>query len=287
MIEDGIAITFPVLAEPPLTEEKAISSMMQGLDVLIKIGAIKGDLDEILLDYEVDIPAGYSKAILAPGSLYDASKLNTVGAGKGYVVPQELLDEIKVVEIVKEFSAASIQERLRISKLQARVRLRYMVMDYKRYYNQKKNQLKENPEQMKLLRNMFLQDLMGLFNEVLPYIEEGKQLNTLIGVSQVTPTMNKQARELSLLYRRALKSEKNAGQIPKSIYQSLKKAYTDFMNALLPQVFPGIEEMDLSGKKGGKTVKLPRPTSNTQLTEESLAASRTYSYTGDGRVKLF
>jgi hypothetical protein len=109
---------------------------------------------------------------------------------------------------------------------------------------------------------MFLTDVMGMFTEVLPQIEEGKQLATLVGTSQVTPKLNKVARELSMAYRRALKMEKNSEQLNKGVYSRLKKSYTEFMTELLEQVFPGMNE----GQK-----------------EES----RKYSHTSDGRIDLF
>jgi len=180
----------------------------------------------------------------------------------------------------REFSASSIQERFRVSKLDPKMRFRVMILDYKRYYAQKKNSLERDPKQLKMLRNMFLQDLMGIFVEVLPFILDGKQLNTLIGVSQVTPSINKQARDLSMIYRRALKAEKSSGQIPKSIYQSLKKSYADFVNALVPQVFPGMDDI----LQGG-TPEMDE--SMEYMEEESYDESKSYSYTRDGRVRLF
>jgi len=443
---ENIVINIPITIDPPLTEERVVQSMIQGLEKLIRVGALKGDLDEILLDYEVDIPNGVSKVVLSPNSLYDASKLTTIGAsqssnilintsevdtsesvkefsaaginekvrvnsldpkirfrnliidysryytqmkprleadpermkvlkntfthdimnlildlrpyitsgkmlnsmlGVSQVIPtagkvskelsgilkrafkveesssqipktiyvslkrvfNDFIDEITsqifpgmedilaealvdtdlgmlddytedfdLLDDIKEFSASSINERLRVSKMDKKLRFRYLIMDYKRYYAQKRKQLESKPEQMKMLRNMFLQDIMGIFTEILPYIEQGKQLNTLIGVSQVTPAVNKQARNLSLIYRRALKAEKSSGQIPKTVYQSLKKAYLDFVNALIPQVFPGMEEV-LSGKSEEPVEETTKKNTN--------AESKNYSYTREGRIRLF
>jgi hypothetical protein len=424
---ENVVINIPLTIDPPLTEERVVQSMIQGLEKLIRVGALKGTLDEILLDYEVDIPNGVSKAVLSPNSLYDASKLTTIGASQSQINTSEdmtssvkefsaasVQEKFKVsrmspkirfhylvtnyklyytqkkkyfdekpeqLEILKnmfsrelmglildmrpyieggkylnsllgvsqilpgvdklakdlsialfrafkaekssgqiskdilqslksiyndfvdetsylvfseptdaptesyisedrEFSASSIQERLRVSKMDKKLRFRYMITDYKRYYAQKRKQLESKPEQMKMLRNMFLQDIMGIFTEILPYIEQGKQLNTLLGVSQVTPTVNKQARDLSLIYRRALKAEKSSGQIPKTVYQSLKKAYTEFINALIPQVFPGMDDI----LQGGT----PETDGSMEyMEEESYDESKSYSYTRDGRIRLF
>jgi hypothetical protein len=163
---------------------------------------------------------------------------------------------------IKSFSAGTINERLRIALRNPKLRFRYTIMDYKRYYKQNESKLKKDTERATKLKNMFLTDVMGMFTEVLPLIEEGKQLATLVGVSQVTSKLNKVARELSIAYRRALKVEKSSGQLNKSIYSRLKKSYTEFMEALLDQVFPGMDE--------------------SQKDE-----SKRYSRCSDGRINLF
>lgn len=238
---DNILIQFPVNNVPSMTEEKALERMNQGLQKLLEIGAIKGDsIDEILVDYILQLRAGYIIAKLVPDCILDASKLNTVGSSLIYDA-SKVIEEMPLVNLEEQkiFSASSINERLRIAKLNPKLRLRYLVMDHKRYFKANKKKLQKNPELMNKLKGIFLSDLNALFNEVLPYIVEGKQLNTLIGVSQVTPTLSKIARDLSLAYKRALKSERSTGQIPKMLYQRLKNSYTEFLNQLFSQVYKG------------------------------------------------
>lgn len=279
-MQDYLSIQFPIEAKPPLSEEQAIEGMNYGLARLIEEGAIKGPIDEVLKDFDCDLDSGYIIAHLTPDSLYDGSKLNTVGASSIYEVPEGYVKLGDGGESSKTFSAATIQERLRLSKLNPKVRMRYTVMDYKRYYKSKLESLKKHPEQLKALKNMFLVDLMGIMQEIVPYIEEGKQLNTLLGVSQVSPGMQKVARDLSIVYRRALKSDKAQGQIPKGIYSKLKEAYADFMGQLVVSVFPGIQETLSS-----QTEETPNPS---QLNSKSKSTSRTYSYCDtDGRINLF
>lgn len=303
MDTNNVIIQFPILAKPPLTEEAAIQEMTEGLNTLIKIGAVEGPLDDILIDYEVNLDGGMTIAYLKEDCLYDASKLNTVGSSNAYEFPKDLSTEVDLSEFDKTYSAASIQERMRVMRMNPKLRLRYTVMDYKRFYNGKKKDFEKHPEKFEQLRNMFLTDLMGLFTEILPYIEEGKQLNSLIGVSQVSPKMSQVARELSLVYRRALKSEKSTGQINKSIFQRLKTTYAEFMNQLMDTVFPGWKEIMAGGGKDKKTKtsrvqplnKKSKAASETETEEiegadkeiESNIRSKSYSILSDGRISLF
>lgn len=279
----NIVLQFPISALPPLTEEKAVQEMMAGLQKLVDIGAIRDELDDILIDYEVNLDSGYTIVHLKPESLYDGSKLNTTGTSNIYEVPSDLVSKVDLSDFDKTFSAATIQERLRLAKMNPKVRLRYTIMDYRRYYNSKKAEFKKDPEKFRKLRDMFLTDLMGLFNEILPFIEEGKQLNSLIGVSQVAPKMGQVARELSLIYRRALKSEKSAGQINKGVFQKLKKAYSEFLNQLIEVVFPESSELM------GENEELPDQVTPAIAAKNPTRFSdtKTYSFTGDGRISLF
>jgi hypothetical protein len=247
MSNKDIVLQFPIRTDAIRTEEIAVQGMLSGLDTLIKVGAIKGNIDDILKDHKVNLNSGYIVAYLKPGSLYDGSKLNTVGASQIYEVPQGFIPSVDLSGHDKTFSAATIQERLRIAKYNPKQRFRLIVMDYKRFYATKKSEFEKHPENFPLLRNMFLTDLMGLFNEIVPFIAEGKQISTLIGISQVSSSLNKISIELSRNYKRAIQSEKNSGQINKSILQGLKSIYSEFLDKLIEVVFPGNPSSNSAG----------------------------------------
>jgi hypothetical protein len=249
------------------TEEQLVLFMAMAVQTLVDLGALKGNVDDILKDYYVDEATNYINIKVPQDAIGLTNELEAVGAAicPTYKVVTDLNQYIDPVDgEIKTFSAATINERLRISMRNPKLRFRYTIMDYKKFYKQKESQLKKNPEMAQKLRNMFLTDVMGMFTEVLPQIEDGKQLATLVGTSQVTPKLNKVARELSLAYRKALKMEKSSGQINKSSYSRLKKSYTEFMTELLEQVFPGLNQ-------------------STEQKQES----RRYSFCKDGRIDLF
>lgn len=277
-MDEYLVLQFPIVSTPPITEEHSLKELMKGLTTLVEIGAIKGPLDEVLIDYEIDLDNRVMKAYLVSDALLDGSKLNTVGSSLVIEVPKELLAPVLAEELEiedKTFSVATIQERLRLSNMNPKIRMRYIVMDYKRFWNSRKSSMEKNPDNAIKLKNMFLTDLTGIFNEIVPFIEEGKQLNTLLGLSQITPRMNKVARDLSLTYRRALKAEKTSGQLSKGIYQKLKLQFGEFMSTLVVEIFPGIEDI-LASNQSEENKNL-----------STAPVSKTYSYLEDGRIDIF
>lgn len=256
---DTVRILFPIKEVLNPSEDKAVAAMHTGIEKLLKIGALKGKAEDILKDYEIDNNNGYAIAIIDEDRIVDPSKLNTVGATMGlqykFPVSLENPDYSNYVEQFKNFSAATLTERLRLAKANPKLRLRYMIMDYKRYFKQRARKLKDDPKGAKLLRTMFLNDMMGLFSEILPLVVEGKQLNTILGVSQVNPKMMKVARDLSMAYKRSLKQQATAGQISKTNFKNLRTQYNQFMSQLMESVMPGIiamSEPEFAKKVEGK-----------------------------------
>ena len=294
MSSEYTVLQFPITSGPTATNESAIQEMVVGLKKLIEIGAIKGKLDDILKDYEVSLLAGYTKAYLEPGVLYDASKLSIVGSAvssnlctmksaySGDNCTIESAVDGSSSEEQKLFSVSTIQERLRLAKRNPKIRLRMIVMDYKKFFEMNRGGYAKEPEKFSFLKDMFITDMMGLFREILPYIEEGKQLSTLLGLSQVSPKMTKSARELSLIYRRALRTEKSSGQINKGIWEKLKLIYDQFLSELCSIVFPGSSELKVEGNKKAAT-SIQSQLANLQ----NKTVEKKYSYGSDGRVRLF
>lgn len=245
---DTIKIIFPIKFNkslPKITD--SVEILMAGLNDLIKIGALKGNLDDILLDYDVDKDTGYIEAILKKDALVDASKLNTSNSSLSHPLDLNKIKDYFEIEN-RSYSASSIQERLRLTSLDPKQRFRYIILDYKRYFNQKKSKLEKDPVQIKRLKDMFLVDMMGIFNDIMPALVEGKQLAQLTGLNNVSDGLVNVSKNLSLAYRRALKQAKD-GAISKNNLQDLQKQYATFMNLLIPQVFPGIDKIPGVGVK--------------------------------------
>jgi hypothetical protein len=235
-----VNIEFPLKSSMKLTEPEAVKVMMAGLQKLIEFGAIRGNIDDILRSYEFTDKLGYAIAVVDKDCIIDASKLNSIGAS--YVYHVDPINPKTEEDEIRQFSVATIQERLRISSMDPKIRFRLTIQDYKKYWKGSLNKIKAKPEMAKRLRNMFLVDLMGIFSEILPYIQEGKQLAALIGVNAITDGLTTSSRELSNAYRKALNQSKT-GQISKGVYTGLQAKYSEFVNLLIPQIFPGIDDI--------------------------------------------
>lgn len=273
-----IKILFPIKNKLNPTEEESLAALKAGMEKLVKIGALKGNLDDIVKDYQIEDGSGYAKAIVDQDALCDPAKLNTLGAAMSMETDYQVeVDDTALkgaLDELKTFSAQTITERLRLFKAQPKVRLRYMIMDYRRFYKAKQKMIESNLLYAKQLRNMFITDLMGIFNEILPYIQEGKQLNMLLGLSTVTKNMNRVARDLSMAYKRALKSQASTGQIPKNMFKNLQTQYNIFITELVDQVMPGLNEFILKSENP----EAVESSDNDKLTNQRVAASLVKSF---------
>lgn len=235
-------ISFPVKVTPSMTESDAVEQMMKYIDQLQKIGGLSSvDKDDLVLDYEYDANNSNIVLTLSKEHILDPSKFQTVKAGLVTPVDKiELVDSVKIPN--REFSAATISERLRIIGMDPRMRFKLTILDYKKFYKAQSTKLKTKPILAKHLRSMFVTDMMGIFSEILPHIQEGKQLQQLTGLNNVTEGMQTIAKELSLAYKMALKQAKS-GQISARNFKNLQTKYNQFMNLLVDQVFPGMGDL--------------------------------------------
>lgn len=236
---ETVKLRIAIPHEVPLTDTEAVGFMKLVLESLVTSGALVGSVDEFLVNFELHNgkPDYAAVAEILKDSIRDPHHF--IEQGTGLSLDDSAYDWEKMkVELPKTFSVATITERLRLGKKEPRIRLRFVVNDYKRYWKAQKDKLK-GTQQEKDLGQMFLSDLMQMFNQVLPSIEEGKQLQSLLGLAAISPTLNKSARELSLIYKRALKQEKTMGAPTKMIYTQLVEKYRNFIDALLPLVFEG------------------------------------------------
>lgn len=211
-----------------MTEEDLADFVALKLNNLINAGALSGVLKDILVDYEIPDSEGFILVELIGGCMLDASKLNTEGASM--VTPSDL-------GTPRTFSVASIKERLIMMNKNPKIRLKAMIRDYVKYYNSQEKNLLEDRELLSRFLSLFVLDLMGLFNDVLPEIKSGKQLGTLLGVRSVSTELNEIAGRLSIAYKKALKSEESSGQLNKNVLTILKDTYSEFINELVKELF--------------------------------------------------
>ena len=284
-MENNITIQLPII--DTCTEEVAVQEMVAGLVTLVKLGAIKGPVDDILLNYEVNLKARYTKAFLKEDALIDASKLNTIGASKIFEVPKEYMTPVDLSEYEKTFSTSTIQERLRIGKMDKKSYVRQLIADYKRYYDTKKNEFQKDPKKFLQFKRMFFNDLMGIINDILPDVVNGKQIGSLMGLSQISSSLLKVGMDLSLAFMQTIKQKKSSGQVNKTYLQKLEGAWNNFSNQLSDIIFKD------HSKFASEANDDSYDNSNLLIQQLVMGQSQNLSNTGkyscgsDGRLKLF
>lgn len=140
-------------------------------------------------------------------------------------------------ETQKEFTQAQVRERLRESKLGVRMELRRTILSYRQVVKQMGGSEKIDPEDLKTLKSLLSSDLLRILNRVTPEILEGKQINTLLGLSSLGKSYREYGQKLNVILRLSLQELKRNSFVNKTRYVKLQEAYTAFVNAVLDDVF--------------------------------------------------
>lgn len=149
-------------------------------------------------------------------------------------------DDTKISETVntpeqKAFSAATIRERVRLAKFSIRQRFRRMILDYKKFNEMSKDNM--TSQEYNIVKSLFVSDVMNIMNTITPEIMNGKQINTLLGLSAFGKELRVAGQELQIPYRMAMNEEKRTGAVTKMRYQKIQDAYNKFVHALIDHVF--------------------------------------------------
>ena len=141
------------------------------------------------------------------------------------------------VEQQKEFTAATVKERLREGKMSPRLRFRRTIISYKQVIKQLggPGNLKEEDE--KVLKSLFITDLLDIVKTIAPEIEKGKQINTLLGASTLGKNVRVAAQKLQLPFRMSMTEIKKNGYPSKMRYQKIQDAYLEFVMSICSEVF--------------------------------------------------
>lgn len=231
-------IRIPIPDGTIINEDIAAEVTKDFLNKLIANGAIEGSISDILKDYSVNYQNNFVIVEIDDDSYVDGSKFNSIGASPVFENEFEAKDyKVDISKYNKYFSVTTINERLRLMNKPPKMQLKLIINDYKKYYKSKSEQLNSKSDEFKKLKSLFVYDLMGLFNVILPEIQEGKQLGTLLGISNISPNLNKLASKLSIAYKLALKTEQKSGAPSKDQFVKLSNYYKQFVDELVNLVF--------------------------------------------------
>lgn len=139
--------------------------------------------------------------------------------------------------VQKEFTMATVKDRLREAKMSPRMYFRRVYISFKQAIRGLggPGNLKEQDE--KILKSLFTSDILFILNQVQGEVLKGKQLNTLLGCSSVSKVARIQAQQLQQPLRMAMMEVKRQGYLTKMRYQKLQEAYLGFIRGLMDDVF--------------------------------------------------
>jgi hypothetical protein len=150
---------------------------------------------------------------------------------------KETTEDFIPVEQQKEFTAATVKERLREGKMSPRLRFRRTIISYKQVIKQLGGPGKMKEEDEKVLKALFITDLLDIVKTIAPEIEKGKQINTLLGASTLGKNVRVAAQKLQLPFRMSMTEIKKNGYPSKMRYQKIQDAYLEFVNSICSEVF--------------------------------------------------
>lgn len=180
---------------------------------------------------------------LGCGGLIRSSKINgvftslkaKVFSADGMV--SELPDNEKSEVVEKNFSVASVKDRIIESKLGPRQKFRKIYMSYKQVIRQMGGVEKIDPETLKIMKSLFSSDILDVMKSITPEIIAGKQINVLIGASSLGKNVRQAAQQLQMPFRQAMVESQKQGFVSKTRYQKIQDAYLSFIGALIDDVF--------------------------------------------------
>ena len=233
-----------------IDETQAVQQMNAAISTLLRAGALKGDPEEFLRDYEIiKGPETYILMEILADAYVDGAALPQVGAG--VVFSDKLPDGESMKETSKTFSQTTINERLKLAKMDPKMQFRYLVVDYRRYFASHKKDLLDNAEGMRQLLIMFISDTSNMIFKMAPEINEGKQLTALLAVQTLSPSLGKVARDFSLAYKRLMAKDAKDGTPTPMLYNLLRAKWQDFIVEVLHSVFPNVDPAQYGINIGG------------------------------------
>lgn len=233
-----------------IDETGAVRQMRDAISTLVKLGALRGDPEEFLRDYEmIKGPETYMLMEILADAYVDGAALPQVGAG--VVFSDKLPDGTSTKETSKTFSQATINERLKLAKMDPKMQFRYLVVDYRRYFASHKKDLLDNTEGMKQLLILYVNDMSSMIFKMAPHIKEGKQLAALLAVQTLSPSLGKIARDFSIAFQRWMAKDAKDGTPTPMLFNMLRAKWQDFILEVLHSVFPNVDPSQYGINIGG------------------------------------
>nr|DAV87219.1 MAG TPA: Prohead core protein serine protease [Caudoviricetes sp.] len=137
----------------------------------------------------------------------------------------------------KEYSIGAVRERVRLGKMSPRLQFRRLMIDYKGALKAAGGQERMKPEEVKVLKSLFVNDVLMIVKQIYPDIMKGKQIATLLGASSISKGTREAAQKLQLPFRMAMMQFERTGYISKDRLQKIQDAYLVFTDSLVNEIF--------------------------------------------------
>lgn len=147
-----------------------------------------------------------------------------------------ITEEDQPMETQKEFSVATLKERLRYNKLSPRQSFRRLILDYKQLIKSQGSKGLD-PEDEKILKSLFTTDILNILKQIHPEILKGKQIATLLGASSLGKSTRVAAQKLQIPYKMISKEIEKTGAPTPNRFKKLSEAYVEFINSMVEDVF--------------------------------------------------
>lgn len=233
-----------------IDEVGAVKQINDAISKLVKLGALRGNPEEFLRDYDVITgPETYALIDILADAYIDGAPLPQVGAG--VVFMDKTPDGASLKETTRRYSQATIAERLKDAMFDPKMQFRKLVVDYRRYFASHKKDLLDDTSRMRQLLLLFFSDISSMIFKMAPFIKEGKQLANLIAVQTLSPALGKVAREFSIAFQRYIKNDIKTGTTKPMLFNMLRSKWQDFINEVLHSVFPNVDPAQYGINIGG------------------------------------
>ena len=150
----------------------------------------------------------------------------------------------------KGFSIGAVKERLRMGKLSPRMQFRRLMLDYRGALKAAGGVQKMKPEEVKILKSLFVNDVLLIIKQIYPDIMKGKQIATLIGASSISKNTREAAQKLQMPFKMAMMQQEKQGYISKDRMNKIQSAYIVFTDSLVNEIFDPNNKMKITPDEG-------------------------------------
>jgi len=130
-----------------------------------------------------------------------------------------------------------------------RVSFRRLIIDYRGAIKASGGIDRMKPEEVAVLKSMFVNDVLLIIKQIHEDILKGKQISTLLGANTVSKSVREACQKLQLPYRMAMMQQQKSGYITRDRMKKIQDSYVAFTDSLVSEVF-GESKLNLKDVPG-------------------------------------